>query len=294
MNKLKKTSIAILMVFSISTYACDVCGCGSSNNSSFANTLGGNFIGFTYNYMYFQYKQGTFANTPLAKDYINTVNISAQYHVTSRFQINAMIPYRFNNRYKASGKVTNSGIGDIVFYGMISLLPKHSNHTLKIGAGLKLPTGKFDLANSSLNKTSAAQLGTGSLDILFPVQYSFRHQELSVNLSAMYFIKNKNKQQYKYGNQTQLNARVSYDFSIKKTIISPIVGITYNGFLPTEQYGIVDHRTSGYMTNATLGVQVEIDKLVIGLNTQRPIAQNLIKNEVTFKQGIGVYTYWRF
>ncbi|MDO6738605.1 transporter [Wenyingzhuangia sp. 2_MG-2023] len=286
----------LLIINSTKTYACDVCGCGSSNSSSFANVLGGNYVGFSYNYMYFQYIQNySDSDFPLAKDHVNTVSISGQYQITDKVQINATVPYRFNNRYKASGDVSNSGMGDVSVYGLINLLHADSNHSLKLGAGLKMPTGDFDLQNSSLNKTSAAQLGTGSWDVLLPLQYNYNKEQWSVNVSAMYFLKGKNDDDFKYGNQTQVNVNTTYVFPVVNNFsLAPIVGLSYDYFLASERFDIVDNRTKGYMTNANIGVQMETKKLILGINTQLPIAQNLIENEVTFNQGIGVYTYWKF
>ncbi|NIJ45562.1 hypothetical protein FHR24_002030 [Wenyingzhuangia heitensis] len=296
LQNLIKIIFTLLILISTNTYACDVCGCGSSNSSSFANVLGGNYIGFSYNYMYFQYIQKTAdPDFPLAEDHVNTVSVSGQYHITDKIQINATIPYRFNNRYKASGNISNSGMGDISVYGLINVLHSESNHSLKLGAGLKLPTGKFDLQNSSLNQTSAAQLGTGSLDILLPVQYYYTNNQWSFNASAMYFIKGTNDDEFKYGDQTQVNVSTSYVFPVATNIsLAPSVGVSYDHFLASERFDIVDSRTKGYMTNASIGVQMETAHLILGVNTQLPIAQNLIDNEVTFNQSVGVYTYFKF
>ncbi|MDO3695768.1 transporter [Wenyingzhuangia sp. chi5] len=295
MQNLNKIFFTILTIVSVNSYACDVCGCGSTNNNNFTNLLGGNYVGFTYNYMYFQYKQGSFSNVPMAKDDVNTISITAQYHITNRIQINANVPYKFNHRQKASGDIHTSGMGDIMVYGLMNVLNTDSNHVLKIGAGIKLPTGTFDLQNSSLNQTSAAQLGTGSLDVLLPIKYGYHYNNLSVVLSAMYFIKGTNSDEFKFGNQTQVNTSISYGISLKnKVVISPIAGIGYDHFLASERYDIKDHRTSGTMYNANIGVQLETKRIVVGLNTQLPIKQNLIDNEVVFKNGVGLYTYWKF
>lgn len=291
-----KIFLSIFLMLTTTTYACDVCGCGSANSSSFANVLGGNYLGFTYNYMYFEYIQSNAdSNFPLAKDHVNTLSISGQYQLTDKLQVNAIVPYRFNNRYKASGNVSNSGIGDISIYGLINLLNKNSNHSFKLGVGVKLPTGEFDLQNSSLNQTSAAQLGTGSWDLLLPFQYNYNKEQWSVNVSAMYFLKGTNNDDFKYGNQTQINVNTTYVFPLATNIsIAPIVGLSYDHFLASERFDIVDNRTNGYMTNASVAVQMETKNFIMGLNSQLPVSQNLIENEVTFNYGLGVYTYWKF
>ena len=296
LQDLTKIFFILLISFSTKIHACDVCGCGASNSSGFANVLGGNYIGFTYNYMHFQYIQSNAnPNIPLADDHVNTLSITGQYQLTDYFQIKGTIPYRFNNRYKSTGDFSNNGLGDVSFYGLINVLNAESNHSLKIGAGVKMPTGKFDLKNSSLNQTSAAQLGTGSWDLLLPLQYNYNLNQWSINISAMYFLKGTNNDEFKFGNQTQVNVVSSYVFPLgTNTSIAPIVGASYDHFLASERFGIVDNRTNGEMLNATIGVQAETEHFVVGVNSQLPLSQNLIDNEVTFNYGIGLYTYWKF
>ncbi|MGY5353737.1 hypothetical protein [Wenyingzhuangia sp. IMCC45467] len=293
---LTKILFTVLLITSTNIFACDVCGCGASNSNSFANVLGGNYVGFTYNYMHFQYIQNNSnPNFPLATDHVNTLSITGQYFITDKIQVNGTIPYRFNNRYKASGDVANNGVGDVSLYGMYNLLQNTNNHNLKIGVGLKLPTGKFDLQNSSLNQTSAAQLGTGSWDVLFPLQYHYNKNNWSVNMSAMYFLKGKNNDEFKYGNQTQINISSSYVFPLRtKFSIASIIGASYDHFLASERFDIVDNRTNGKMLNANIGIQAETEHFIVGVNSQLPLSQNLIDNEVTFNYGLGVYTYWKF
>ena len=71
----------IFFLMSITAFACDVCSCGSANNSVFTNAIHGNFIGMSYNHMFFQYKEGVFDDSPVADDRINTVTVTGQYQI---------------------------------------------------------------------------------------------------------------------------------------------------------------------------------------------------------------------
>jgi hypothetical protein len=285
----------LLLLFSVSSYACDVCSCGAANNSVFTNAIHGNFIGLSYNHMFFQYKEGVFDDSPVADDRINMVTVTGQYQINDRILINAILPYRFNYRYTSEEDISTSGLGDISVYGLISVLDEASKHVLKLGLGLKLPTGKFDLKSSQDNKTSSTQLGTGSLDVALPLQYAFGFGDFSFNLSAVYFVKNTNSESFKYGNQTQVNTSIAYAVPINKGfIMSPYVGVNYDQFKASERFEIMDHRTSGHMTNTNFGIQMETERVIMGLNSQVSLDQNLIEHEVLFKYGVGVFGYWRF
>ncbi len=291
----KINTVIFLLLFTSKAFACDVCSCGASNNSVFTNAIHGNFIGMTYNHMYFQYKEGISEDSPKADDYINTVTVTGQYQINDRFLVNTNVPYRFNYRNTSEEEVSIKGVGDVSITGLASVLNKNSSHTLKLGVGLKLPTGKFDLEKSESNKTSSTQLGTGSLDILLPMQYAYAWNQFSFNVNATYFIKNTNSEEFKYGNQTQINTSVAYSVPLKNNyIISPYVGLSYDDFEASERFEIIDKRTSGYMTNTNFGIQMESERIIVGVNSQVSLNQNLIAHEVTFNYGLGVFGYWRF
>lgn len=296
MNDLRNLKVLVFFLLAaVSTYACDVCSCGSANNSVFTNAIHGNFIGMSYNHMFFQYKEGVFDDSPLADDRINTVTVTGQYQINDRILINAILPYRFNYRYTSSEDVSVSGLGDVSIYGMISVLNEASKHVLKLGLGLKLPTGRFDLQSSQDNKTSSTQLGTGSLDVALPLQYAFNLNKFSFNLSAVYFVKNTNSEDFKYGNQSQVNTSVAYGVQVSNGLkLSPYVGVNYDQFKASERFDIVDERTSGYMTNSNFGIQLETERLIMGVNSQLSLDQNLIEHEVMYKYGMGIFAYWRF
>lgn len=298
MKGLQKIKILTIVFFtsSISLFACDVCSCGASNGSAFSGNFNGHYIGLSYNYLHFNFKEGIAENSPLANDQINLVSLQGQYKLNNKIQLNTIVPYRFNNRETTTDKASNNGIGDVSVYGLYNFFDNQSNHRLKMGAGLKLPTGTFDLqiANST-NQTSAIQLGTGSLDIMLPLQYSFHHKDIVFNVNAIYFIKNKNDDDFKYGNQTQINSQISYQWELnKKTVLVPKVGVSYDHFLATERFNIKDNSTSGYMLNTNFSLETYVSDYVVGVSYQNPITQNLIEGDVAFEKSIGVYTYYRF
>jgi len=291
----KINSLFFLLLITAKSFACDVCSCGAANNSVFTNAIHGNFIGMSYNHMFFQYKEGISEDSALVDDRINSIAVTGQYQINDRILVNAILPYQFNYRYASDGTASVEGVGDISIYGLVSVLAKTSKHVLKLGLGLKLPTGKFDLQSSQSNKTSSTQLGTGSLDIALPVQYAYNLGDFSFNLSAAYFIKNTNSYDFKYGDQTQLNTSIAYRIPIANSFnISPYLGLNYDKFKASERFDIIDHRTSGYMTNSNFGVQLETERVIMGVNSQLSLDQNLIEHEVMFKFGLGVFAYWLF
>ncbi|WP_157359357.1 transporter [Wenyingzhuangia fucanilytica] len=297
MKHLKKISIVLITIFSINSYACDVCGCGAGNSSStqYSNY---NYFGLSYNYMHFNYKEGIHSTSPIGTDNINSVQLTGQYFITGRLSINTMIPFQFNEREASTGTVQNHGLGDISLTGLFNLFHNDDNQSLRIGVGVKLPTGKFDLIRANANNASsisATQLGTGALDVIFPLQYAIQINDISFQANATYFYKTENKYYFKYGDQTQIQAKVSYLFKeTTKASWSVSGGVSYDKFLNSKTSGSANFNTDGVMTNAIIGLKCELQKLAIGINYQTPIDQKLVNNDVTFNRGLGIYTHWKF
>lgn len=294
---LQKIKFAILLALCYSQviFACDVCSCGSSNSNNLNGGLSNNYIGLSFNFLHFSFKEGVANNSPIADDYIRTISINGQYFINNKIQINAVIPHRINSRVTSNQTVNNNGLGDITLYGLYNTLSHQKKHSLKFGAGLKLPTGKFDISITDINKTSAIQLGTGSLDVLVPIQYKFKSKKVVFNLNGTYFFKNKNSNEFKYGNQIQLNSRIGYKVNIKSNYtIIPSIGLIYDDFKASERFEIIDKRSSGNMTNANFSLQAYLNKIVLGLNYFTPLKQNLIEKEVTFVRSMGVSLNYLF
>lgn len=297
LKNLKKITIVLLAIVSINTYACDVCGCGAGNSSStqYSNY---NYLGLSYNFMHFNYKEGIFSNSPVGTDHINSLQLTGQYFITGRLSISTMIPFQFNERIASSGTVQNYGLGDISFTGLFNLFHNDDQHSLKLGLGVKLPTGEFDLIKANANNASsisATQLGTGALDLIFPIQYGVQLNDVSLQLNATYFYKTENKYYFKYGDQTQVQAKVSYLFrETAKASWSVSGGVSHDRFKNSETSGSTNANTDGVMLNGVVGLMCEVKKLVFGVNYQTPIHQKLVDNDVTFNKGLGVYTHWKF
>lgn len=297
MKPLNKISIILFLLFSTNNYACDVCGCGAANssNTQYSNY---NYIGLSYSFMHFNYKEGIHLNSPIGIDKINSLQLTGQYFITNKFSISTIVPFQINSREASNGTEQNHGLGDVSFTGMYNVLHTESDHYLKLGFGIKLPTGEFDLIRANANNAanvSTTQLGTGSYDYMFPLQYGVQLNKLSLQLNAAYFLKTENQYYFKYGNQTQYQAKVKYNFLETETLhLDASLSVSHDDFKNSETSGSANFDTDGKMTNAILGMSCDFKKFVLGVNYQTPISQNLVNNNVTFNNGLGVYTHWKF
>lgn len=296
MIDLQKTKwiLSILSILYWNSWSCDICNSGASNTSS--SSIGGlhNYIGLQYQYLHFNYKETIASDSPIAQDKINTMQLVGQYYLTKKININWNIPYQYNIRENSTEKVERSGLGDISFTSNYKWISHNENHHISLGLGLKLPTGKFDLVRANQNQTSANQIGTGSLDVLLPLQYSFVQKKYNWSISGQYSFKGKNEYDYQYGNQIHLETGGNYILFEKKHALEAGLNLSYDHFGNISRFDIEDDQTDGYMVNTKLNLTYKTKNWVFGGYYQIPITQNLLNDEVSFQKSLGVLTYYQF
>jgi hypothetical protein len=141
------------------------------------------------------------------------------YPITARFQVIGMLPYLKNDmdmRMKnPMGMVMNTtmdtiqGLGDVSamgFYTIYADAPIRPRQRLTAGFGLKMPTGKNDEKNAAGKYVhTMMQLGSGSWDGLFTVNYLKASYPLIFQASLFYQLNTEGDEGYEFGDQ------LSYD-----------------------------------------------------------------------------------
>src|SRR5690554_4646258 len=181
MNSMRNIALSfwIVSIFSLVlptvSRACDVCGC--ANSGSYFGLMPQShksIIGVRYNYLNFDTHPD---NKILAtKERFNVAELYGRFFPVKRVQVMAFVPYRFDEQVTSAITKRNSGLGDITAlasYNVFnSLMDGESGgdltHSLMVGGGIKLPTGKFSFdENDPLQVANANfQLGTGSTDFI--------------------------------------------------------------------------------------------------------------------------------
>lgn len=292
---LNKKIFLFLFVFTTNLFACDICSCGATNAGGIHSDFMKNYLGFKYVYANFSYKEGIFSNAPIAHDYINALQLQGQYFVKNKLTVNFNIPFQKNIRENSSGISSINGLGDISFFAFYNLLKTHNNHIVKIGSGIKLPTGKYSLNNGNTNQTSATQLGTGSYDYFLPIQYSYTNNSFGLKCNATHYFKGRNADQFKFGNQTQLSTKINVKvFQKSNTEFHATTLVNYDTFKENEYYDIVDYDTNGFILNGGVGLELHNNMFTLGIVYNHPIEQNILNSTMKFDNGLGIATYYRF
>jgi hypothetical protein len=265
---------------------CDACGCSASGGSmGFASMLNSNFVGIRYFNQHYKSTDGLYSNSEIYNESFNTTQIWARIPVYKNLQISALIPYHFHNRETKTGNQDIKGLGDITVLAIYRLYQTEKDstksvyHTLQIGGGIKLPTGKFDQANAG-NVNPSFQVGTGSWDYLLATEYTIRWKKFGVNSMINYVYKTENDKKYQFGKQLNYAGTFFYLYDNNKVSFAPQLGFAGEVYGSNHQYSEIVRKSSGDVFFGKLGLEIGKNNFSIGINAMLPINQNLANKRV--------------
>jgi hypothetical protein len=231
----KILSVLLILLASFQVKACDICGC-SSGNYFLGPTpqFNKNFIGLRYS---FRSYHTVLKNDPsqFSRDFYQTTELWAGFKVMERIQVLAFIPYNINQSVTDDGLKMNQGLGDATLIGNVNVLNKRyiTTDTLSamqqvwIGAGVKLPTGRFSPNPAEPVSSANSQPGSGSLDFLVSASYLAVVDVWGVTGNLTYKI-NQSASGYRFGNR--LTASV---FATKPSSLTPMWACYSKIYKPT-------------------------------------------------------------
>lgn len=287
---------------------CDACGCSNNGGSlGMGGVLDNNFVGVRYLFQKYQSKDGIFIDSPKIDEYFNTVQIWSRIPVFKNIEVQAFIPFHFHSREYSNKTTKIEGLGDISLLVNYTVIDKKQgdydekkdktsmiNHLVKVGVGVKLPTGKYD---QTINNTTnpSFQLGTGSVDYISSLQYVFKYNSFGVTSMLNYYIKNKNDKDYKFGNQFNFNSIFFYVFKDnKKRAFVPSLGVSGEFFDKNKQFGLTVKDTNGYAVFSSVGLEYNSKRITVGASSMYPISQNLVQGKVDVKFRSALYLNYNF
>jgi len=279
----------LLLTAAQESSACEICGCGVGNYYiGLLPQFKSHFIGLRYHYNKFNTRLVS-DPSQYSNDFYQTVELWSGWNIGKKFQLLALIPVNFNHQESDEGVTSLKGLGDamvVMNYKLFDINSKTNrgqniNQQLWLGAGLKLPTGKFEIDANDPDVASAAnmQLGSGTTDILFNGMYNVRIGKIEAN----YKISSTNEDEYRFGNKFSASSFVSYGLSAKNTTITPNFGFLFENTAESKLQSSKVDLTGGSLLQGALGVEFGFNKIAVGFNTQLPIAQNFAENQTRQK-----------
>jgi len=281
---------------------CDVCGCsGNGGSMGYGGNLTDNFIGVRYLKQSYKSRDGIFNNSPWVDENFNTLQLWSKIPVTEKISVHAIVPYHFHDREFGDNSTQKiNGIGDIsvlAFYKLIQtnkdsliLNPDKLAHTLRVGGGVKAPTGNYEKDNNAGSVNPSFQVGTGSWDYTVGLDYNLGYRTYGANVLLNYTFKTENDLNYHFGNQTNYGLSFFGSFNSQNAVsISPSLGIAGEIFEENEQYGEAVVNTKGDVLFSQLGIHTTYKKWSVGANVMLPIHQNLNSGLVEVNYRTAVY-----
>lgn len=298
MNKIKLFMLLILLTNTL--LACDICNMNISlipeNNKSILslNYRSRNTFGW-YSMQGIIKQQNQNRHTGVVnttkhygknvQEKFNVYDIKFRYQFKKRWSFNVVLPYLQNNQIIGGEQTIKlSGIGDpiasvnyLLFSSVLTNPENKIEQNLRIGGGVKLPFGKYNVVNNDGNEIDIdLQTGTGSVDYIISSEYIVKYKSFGMLNSFSYKINSANKNDYKYGNSLNQLSQLFYIKDLSKNVkLMPASGIYMemanndnykNRFVPQSGGQIL------YLSNS---LSFYFKSLRVGATYEKPIRNDL-------------------
>ena len=282
--------MSLFTIFAVAELkACDICGCGvGSYYLGILPEYNKRFLGLRYQYKSLRTHLDPFgANTPLTtNETYQSAELWGGINFGSKFRVLAFVPYNFNRRESQASTGHKNGLGDIALMGYYKIFDNMGTvgerllvQSLWVGAGVKVPTGKYEPAERVAVSESPNnfQLGTASTDFTVNAAYDVRWNDLGINANLNYKINTENKHNYRYGNKFTSNVLAYYKFRVAhKVTVAPNVGLLYE----TAQKDVEDRKydvdvSGGHSLSVVAGLEMGMKGISLGANYQNVRSQDL-------------------
>lgn len=273
----------LLLVVTMQSVACDICGCALGGNYyGILPQFQKNFIGLRWSQakFYAHMNHGAVLGEEYSHDTYSKVELWGRYYINEKIQLFAFVPYGYNTMDGTEQKIKTHGIGDVSILANYLILntgedkTKKFKHTLMAGAGVKLPTGKYDLEDNGLIVNRNFQLGTGSVDFILSGIYTIRYQKVGLNSEAGYKINTRNSDEYLFGNQFHASTRFFYWQNIKSMSLLPNIGLYYEQAATHREGEIIQPNTGGNALLISAGMEMYFSNFSVGFTFQDPLKQS--------------------
>jgi hypothetical protein len=287
---MKKIIIAFLAGISYtSVHACDICGLGTSNYNPFL------FPHLSKNYVNLSYLRQVYhihTEEGLTKEYFNTVLAGAQFSISDKLQLRAMIPYEVNMQQSLPGNTRTKGIGDISLLANYRLWQHQGRSGTQVfvaGAGVKLPSGKYAAEKVSSIEDQNFQLGTGSTDYLLNGAYRLSYRKWVFSAVGSYKYNTQNKDNFRYGDVLTTGITAVYRKELREFSISPYIQVINETQYDNADNHVLQSHTGSSVFYTGGGCDVNTKKFAVGINYQVAASQNLYEGEINAKPRLSAH-----
>jgi hypothetical protein len=290
MKRIFMLALALAGVCS-TTLACDICGYGVANYNPFLFPhLSRSYISLSYQHrLYYVHNED---DGTMSREYYNAFTLSAQYAVTKKLQLIALLPYQVNKLNSTTANQSLNGLGDATVVANYKVWDKQFGlvrHTVMGGVGVKLPTGEYKAVKNGSLDDQNFQLGTGSTDYLANASYRIGYRKWIVNAAASYKYNNTNKGGYRYGDMLTTGASIIYRKDWDGFSVAPYVQVSNDHQLQDADNHIIQDHSGGHVLYTGGGVDMNTRRVAFGLNYQCAANQNLAEGHIRVKPKLSAH-----
>jgi len=290
-----KSGLVWILLFTISeSKACDICGCGAGNlYFGIMPQWDKNLVGIRYRSLPFQshiYPNDPYADLFLTKEKFEIADFVAKVRLGQKWQVTSFISYAYSTQTRIEKTFRTNGLADLLILGQYQLLntdiahpEKDWKHQIFMGAGLKIPTGKWDYQTEDEGyvENPNFQPGTGSWDYLASAQYVLKYKSWGIQTDWQYRINGENSKRYHFGNRIMGNANLFYQWNLTgKKSLMPFAGLYVEHSEKNTKKGFDILETGGDLMMVNLGLQLFYKNLNLSIQSQVPGKQNLASDHI--------------
>jgi hypothetical protein len=270
----------------IDLQACDVCGGAGDNVFGLLPSYKSRFLGIRYQYRHYSVTHpALFASeeSTRAENFYQQADLWGRFgFAKNKLQLYASLPIAYNIQKENSSKYAALGLGDAQLLLQVQLLNSSDSASYKLrhilfgGAGLKLPTGKYQLQDGNYDLPAGMQPGSGSFDIPLNLIYTIQYRKVGLNTELNYKLNTTAlKGAYRFGNRLSAGMQFLYRHRYKSAMLIPYANLNFELRNADRKHGYIQDFTGGQALSAGMGAECFLKNFAIGLSAQHPIYQNL-------------------
>lgn len=269
--------------------ACDACGCSALGSGV------GLLATFHQSTIGLQYNRAPFISSPSHghsnSDYFHTVELVARIQLARRLKIQFSQPYRINTREHSWVKQTLQGLGDSRFNINYVLVDRNkANGAFSVyadaGLGIKAPSARFDKQLIDQNLPENFNLGTGSWAGIAQTNVGLNFQNSGLALTGTFQHNWHAEGGYQFGDQWSYSCYGFHQFYPVQNwmMLTPFGGLAGEWIAQDRQANSkYAPSTGGKGLFATIGVNIQVRKWLLGGSYSRPLKQAYSGNEILAK-----------
>jgi len=295
---------AIGCVFFLSSYACDICGCGLSARSfGILPQFKGNFIGLRAQYRSFDSVHPPLFDSQLpeySSEYYYNAELWGRWNPLKRLQFFYFLPFQKAVKIEDGDRNVYAGIGDITMMANYIILntaetsDKSWKHALQAGGGVKIPTGKYNVPEKNGSLVMNVQPGSGAFSLPVNLIYTLRYDKLGLNTDVNYTFNTGNKNGFRFGDRSQGGIKLFYWQEWEHLSLLPAAGLIYQHAAPDREFSELLVGSGGYSWNASFSADLYYQNFSLGFAAQLPVSQHLTDGNVRLRNNFSTTIIYNF